>query len=169
MACVWAHGPDVHLDARAYQIDARDPAAGGTPGPARRKVMMVDDDPEVLAAMSDLLRAEGYEVTAFTRAAEALAASPESFDAVILDLRMPAMSGEEFKRALDARGLVVPVILMSSDENVGELASSLGCFDYVHKSSDFEAVHSVVGRAVAEKDTLSGPRAVAVSEGSEDR
>lgn len=166
MACVWAHGPDIHLDSRAYQIDANPRASREVPAVPRRKVLLVDDDHDLRGALADLLVAEGYSVTTFASGIEALQASPETFDAVILDLKMPVMSGEEFKRALDARGISVPVILMSNDDRVGDRASTLGCFDYLHKSADFDQVHSMVVRAVAERDVLSGPSAVVAATGT---
>lgn len=162
MACVWAHGPDIHLDARAYQIEAADfhttpePVAVLPSGRPRRRVLLVDDDLDMSGTMSDALEAEGYEVTSCSNGHDALAARPETFDAVILDLKMPRMSGEELKRALDQRGVIVPVILFSSDERVADYAASLACFDYLHKPPDIDHVHSAVMRAVARKDAITG-------------
>jgi DNA-binding NtrC family response regulator len=84
------------------------------------RVLVVDDEPMVLATTAKCLEVLGYTVTTCNRANDALAAfsaSPERFDVVITDLTMPGMSGERFvEHLLDARpGL--PVIVATGFGN----------------------------------------------------
>ena len=70
------------------------PATGDAASPSARHVLVVDDDPEVLATMEKLLRREGHLVTAVTSGREALDCIGERpFDLIISDIRMPDIDG----------------------------------------------------------------------------
>ena len=83
-------------------------------------VVPVDDDEAVLASVSGLLRAHGHEVRAFASAEEFLAARLRP-DCLVLDNRLPGMSGLELHRHLERNQLSTPVVfLTSSDEGHSE-------------------------------------------------
>ena len=66
---------------------------------------MVDDDPSIVAVISDILAAEGHEVVAAENGQEALAkANGEAL--VLLDMRMPVLDGWGFARRFRASGIV---------------------------------------------------------------
>jgi DNA-binding NtrC family response regulator len=80
------------------------------------RILLIDDDGDFAERLREELRGGGHEVT-WCEAAEgglALLTSGEPFDLVLLDNRMPGMSGIEFLAELRRRGERVPVILMTN-------------------------------------------------------
>ncbi len=77
-------------------------------------VLLVDDESALIDVNRRLLTGSGYEVTAFTSAADALEVfrrAPEAFDIVITDLTMPDMSGSELAEQIDSIRAGMPIIL----------------------------------------------------------
>jgi two-component system KDP operon response regulator KdpE len=99
------------------------------------RVLVVDDEPQLLRALGINLRARGYEVQAAATGAEALqlgAAHPP--DVVILDLGLPDMDGTEVVAGL--RGWTdVPILVLSGRSDSGDKVDALdaGADDYVTK------------------------------------
>jgi CheY-like chemotaxis protein len=82
-----------------------------------RSVLVVDDDPSILETLAMCFENEGFQVDTATNGAEALAKVRDTTpDAILLDLRMPVMSGQEFLRAWrsDDQADAVPVVAMSA-------------------------------------------------------
>jgi two-component system alkaline phosphatase synthesis response regulator PhoP len=100
------------------------------------RILIVDDEPEIVRGLEDNLRFEGYVTSTATDGEAALAvAAREAPDLVILDLMMPKMSGWEVCRALRANGIDVPVIMLTArgaePDRVRGL--ELGADDYITK------------------------------------
>jgi PAS domain S-box-containing protein len=98
---------DIYL--RSVQVDASRPGSG-------QHLMLVDDHPGMARVSARLLETLGYRTTVFDDPREALKAftdAPTGFDAVLTDLSMPQMSGEDFTRSLRALRPEVPVIVSS--------------------------------------------------------
>lgn len=81
-----------------------------------KRIMVVDDEPDVVDFLESLLRDEGYEVSSTTRSTEALAmleASPP--DLLLLDLQMPSETGTDlYRRIRDSKTLRrLPIIVVS--------------------------------------------------------
>jgi len=94
---------------KAYGDDSARPGAG-------QHLMLVDDHPGMARVSAKLLETLGYRTTVFDDPREALSAftaTPAGFDAVLTDLSMPQMSGEEFTRSLRALRPSLPVIVSS--------------------------------------------------------
>jgi FixJ family two-component response regulator len=87
----------------------------GTPGPTPRRVFIVDDDPGVRRAIARLVRSAGHEVTTFGSAEELLAEAELSDPrtSLILDIRLPGISGIELHRRLVASRRHIPTIFIS--------------------------------------------------------
>jgi CheY-like chemotaxis protein len=81
-----------------------------------RSVFIVDDDPVLVEALTELLREEGYRVEAHTDATSALDRLRAGVrpDVVLLDYLMPAMNGEEFLEALESADIRVKVMLFTA-------------------------------------------------------
>ena len=104
-------------------------------------VLLIDDDADFNRFLQLVLEERGHRVCCLERAEqgpEILA--KENFDLVLLDNKMPGMSGIDFLAALGQRGLGVPVILMTGHGTTDTAikAMNLGAFDYVVKPMDME-------------------------------
>ncbi|MEV7028464.1 response regulator, partial [Kitasatospora sp. NPDC093558] len=86
-----------------------------------QRVLVVDDDPEVRAAVEDGLAIEGYQVRG---AADGLAALTEVAswqpDAMVLDLLMPVLDGLAVCRRLRALGDRIPILVLTARDSVSE-------------------------------------------------
>jgi DNA-binding NarL/FixJ family response regulator len=91
-----------------------------------KRLLVVDDDPGLLRAVAETLRAEGYEVTAARRGAEALGHVAQSLpDLIVSDIRMPGMDGYELVRNLraSARARLIPIVFLTAkDETADRIA-----------------------------------------------
>lgn len=108
----------------------------------RPLVLVVDDDPDILDAICDILEAEGYRVSRARHGIEALARIEAERPAVILlDLMMPVMDGVAFARALRQRpdDAHVPILVISADGNP-QRAAGVGAQGYLAKPFDIEVL-----------------------------
>jgi two-component system, chemotaxis family, chemotaxis protein CheY len=99
-------------------------------------VLVVDDDPDILEALSEILEAEGFEVRRAKNGLEALdRLGPLAPDLVLLDLMMPVMDGWEFAQKMRQAGdyAKVPIIVLSADRNVGSKAKEIGAVGHLAK------------------------------------
>ncbi len=100
------------------------------------RVLVVDDDPDVLTLIAGELRASGFEVDATSdgRAAVDLAIGG-GFDLVVLDINLPGVSGSELCRNIRARNSDVPIVFLTSrsDEVDRVTGFLLGADDYLTK------------------------------------
>ncbi len=120
----------------------------------RSLVLVVDDDPDILDAICDILEVEGYRVARARHGLEALDRVSEEAPAVILlDLMMPVMDGLAFVTELRQRPerRRIPIVVISADGNP-QRAAALGAHGYLAKPFDIEAlltnVSHLVGQAV---------------------
>jgi two-component system, response regulator, stage 0 sporulation protein F len=121
------------------------------PAAGRPTVLIADDDDDLRGAIVDLLRDEAqFDVLEAHDGLEALqlaiSAHPQ---AIILDQRMPGLSGLEVVDRLKAAGLHIPVILMTAARDVTQLAANLGLPCYLGKPFDIDDLLAMVTRAVA--------------------
>lgn len=113
---------------------------------------VVDDDISVRESLESLIRSAGMAVRVFRSAEEFLhSAQPNKLDCLILDLRMPGMSGIELHRHLVASDCNVPVVFMTAhgyDDQARSEASSDWTVAYLNKpfSDDelLDAVHAAL-------------------------
>jgi CheY-like chemotaxis protein len=107
----------------------------------RPLVLVVDDDPDILEAICDILEVEHYRVARARNGAEALErVAEERPDAILLDLMMPVMDGVTFAQHLRGRpGGDVPIVVISADGNP-QRAASVGARAYLAKPFDIETL-----------------------------
>jgi DNA-binding response OmpR family regulator len=102
-----------------------------------KKILLVDDDDELRASLSDQLRLhEEFITSEASTAAEALeTAKSEYFDAVILDVGLPDMDGREVCRLMRRNGLKSPIIMLTGQDTDADqiLGLDAGVNDYVTK------------------------------------
>ncbi len=83
-----------------------------------RRVFVVDDDQSARRGLARLLRAAGHDVREFASANEFLdALEPEVSGCVLLDLRMPGLSGEELQAELESLRVDLPIIVVTADDD----------------------------------------------------
>ena len=104
----------------------------------RRRVLVVDDDPEIVTFLATLLELEGIESTVATSAAAALEKLEQGVpNLVLLDIAMPDRDGLDLCRALkkDPRTREVPVFVVSArpGKDVVERALAAGAEEFIRK------------------------------------
>ena len=90
-----------------------------------RRVALLDDNPAVRESVSMLLKSVGLETVAFHSPAVFLASAIEDTGCILLDIRMPEMSGLEVHRRLRERGIETPVIFLTGHGDVSMAVRSM--------------------------------------------
>ncbi|HUG37191.1 MAG TPA: response regulator transcription factor [Candidatus Limnocylindrales bacterium] len=100
------------------------------------RILIVDDEPEMVRGLEDNLRFEGYQTISASDGERALSlALSEAPDLIVLDLMMPGLSGWDVCRTLRERGLDIPVIMLTARGEEADQVRGLemGADDYVTK------------------------------------
>ena len=100
------------------------------------RILIIDDEPEMVRGLSDNLRFEGYQILSATNGRDGLALAVRDVpDLILLDVMMPQMSGWDVCRELRRKGLDIPVIMLTArgEEVDRVLGLELGADDYVTK------------------------------------
>ena len=121
-------------------------------------VLVVDDDRPVLAMLERTLAAEGYEVrTARDGPAALVAVERAAPDLIVLDVMLPGMDGLAVARRLRARGLTLPILLLTARDAVAERVTGLdaGADDYLVKPFAAEELMARV-RALLRRGEVEG-------------
>ena len=114
-----------------------------------KQLLVVDDDPGLLLAVSETLRAEGYDVQTARRGAEAMVRVAEALpDLIISDIRMPGMDGYALVRNLRAapRSRLVPIIFLSAKDETADRITGFraGVDAYLTKPFEPEELLAIV-------------------------
>jgi FixJ family two-component response regulator len=107
------------------------------------KIFIVDDDDSVRRALGRLLRSEGLNSEAFASGELFLAGLPaEAHGCVIMDIRMPGLTGYDVQEQLRQRGQKIPVIALSAqdDDEARHRARALGAVAFFRKPVDDQAL-----------------------------
>lgn len=133
------------------------------PSPPTPTVFVVDDDAALRTSLAWLLASVGLAVESFASAEAFLAAvAPERPGCVLVDLALPGLGGGELQAALAARGIALPVIILTGYPAVASVVDAFrqGAFDYLEKPcSDqllLDRVHAALAR---DADTRAARRA----------
>lgn len=111
----------------------------------RGKVLIIDDDPDVLKICERLLSSEGYELKTALRGDAGLQAfSEDTFDVLLVDLRLPDISGMDVLREVRRRSPDTEVIVMTAFGTIEKAveAVKLGAYDFVTKP--FETIERLI-------------------------
>jgi DNA-binding response OmpR family regulator len=122
-------------------------AAPGTGRRARRRVLVVDDEPELRDMLLEYLQKKGYEAKGAADGREALEALPAlQPHLILLDIRMPGLSGVETLKRIKALRPETPVVMVSGidDTEVARSTLAMGAADYVTKPVDYHYLDSVL-------------------------
>ncbi|MCU0836088.1 MAG: response regulator [Chromatiaceae bacterium] len=116
-------------------------------------IFIVDDDGAVRESLALTLKLAGYRVRPFPSALDMLAAyRPDQAGCLLLDQRMPGMSGLELQKALAERGSTLPVIFLSAygDVPTTVLAVKRGAVDFLEKPVTKERLLGRIEEALAQ-------------------
>jgi response regulator RpfG family c-di-GMP phosphodiesterase len=130
------------------------------PGGRRPRLLIVDDEPDMLDFLERVFRTE-YEVVRATGAEEALTQlASRRFDILVTDQKMPHMSGVELLERIAAEHAEQDLVkvLLSGFTDVPEIQRAVercGIHNYIVKPVDSERLHEAVAEAVAVKEGRS--------------
>ncbi len=130
-------------------------------------VFVVDDDPSMLRAVARLLRAAGHDVETFASPREFLAQNPhEGPGCLVLDLKMPDLSGLDVQKALQASARELPIVFISGHGKLPAAVRAMkaGAIDFLTKPfQDIDllaAVEAAVERSAASLADRSESQAI---------
>ena len=125
--------PVIKTRDEALEKQAMEPVLGGT-----ERILLVDDEDQVVRMVKQMLERLGYQITARTSSIEALEVfqeGPDQFDLIITDMTMPNMTGVQLAQKLIAVRSNIPIIICSgfSEKIDAQKAKVLGISGYVMK------------------------------------
>src|SRR5205823_9944209 len=120
---------------------------------AGKRILVVDDDPDIRELLFTALEDEGFEVFPAANGQEALAAI-RTFrpDVIVLDLMMPVMDGWQFAKALRARDEGdedIPLVLLSAARDLKTHAKALAAADIIEKPFDLSELLPKIARVAS--------------------
>lgn len=121
-----------------------------------RIVSVIDDDESVREALRGLLKSAGFRADVFASAEEFLSSGRlGATGCLIVDVRMPGMSGVELQEQLIASNPALPLIFISADgdDEVRARALKRGAIDFLYKPFSDEALLAAVDRASGTKSS----------------
>jgi FixJ family two-component response regulator len=116
-------------------------------------VFVIDDDPSMRAALEDLVGSVGLQVRVFASPQEFLASKrPDAAGCLVLDVRLPGMSGLTFQKELAKGGVALPVIFITGhgDIPMSVRAMKAGAIEFLtkpfHDQDLLDAIHAAIER-----------------------
>jgi len=116
-----------------------------------KKILLVDDDIRIQRLLSEELEEEGYQILIASNGKDALVIinKPEKPDLVILDLRMPQLSGFETMKFISKLNIKIPVIIFSAYGTFRNDPMAMTADAYVVKSSDMTELKQKVRELIS--------------------
>lgn len=115
-----------------------------------KKILIIDDEPDVLRTLVFRLRAKGYEIFTAVNGAEAVQKSQEyQPDLILMDYHLPDLSAEDISlkiKAMDGRRDVPVILLTASIENLDQKAAACKAVDYLSKPVEGELLCAKVSQ-----------------------
>ncbi len=131
-------------------------------------VIVVDDDPQICEAVKDLLRSVDIEALTFSNARDMLNhALPDKVGCMVLDVRLPGISGLDFQAQLNARGNALPIIFMTGHGDIPMTVRAMkaGAMDFLAKpvrdQDLLDAVFGAIDRDMARRANEAEARQIA--------
>lgn len=113
-------------------------------------ILVVDDDPTILATVSEALDLEGFPVVTATNGAEALDLIDRSLPSlVLLDMRMPVLDGWGFMHAVRERKLALTVVVMTAAQDANRWGREIGAQAVLAKPFELDELLGAVQRLLA--------------------
>jgi len=123
-----------------------------------KDILVVDDEQQMLVAIQETLKRQGYSITTASSGMEALGQlQAKFFQAVITDVRMPKLDGLELLKEVKRLSPATPVIMLTGHGTVTDAISALkqGAYDYLMKPFSATQLTSVLSKATQSAPSLS--------------
>jgi FixJ family two-component response regulator len=125
-------------------------------------VLLIDDDPSVRRALARLIKSAGYQVQTFVSAREFLDRMPDGAGpaCLVLDVRMPGLSGIDLQRELRLTNLILPIIFITGHGDIPMTVKAIkaGAVDFLPKpvrdTDLLRAIEQALARAVHDRAEL---------------
>jgi FixJ family two-component response regulator len=117
-----------------------------------QRVFIVDDDPAICESLCDLVESAGLVSSQFASAEEFLEiCSPELAGCLVLDMRLPAMSGMELQTKLTKSGIAIPIIIMTAHGDIPMVRNAMkaGAVEFLTKPFQDEELLTAIEQAFA--------------------
>ena len=116
-------------------------------------ILVVDDEPEMRAAVSESIQQLGHTVLTAPGAEAALEECHKPLGLILVDIKMPGTTGIEFLSEIKKKGIRIPTILMSAYGTIQTAVEAMkaGAFDYLEKPFSYDALRSVIERALSKQ------------------
>lgn len=127
------------------------PKTSPMPSPSSGHVFLVDDNPDIRHNLSHLLRKMGYAVDTFMDAEEFVRRAPRLSPAVlVLDVRMPQMSGVQLQAHLAQLGWRTPIVFISGESEHQEIIQAMkaGAIDFLWKPFPIQSLVDAIERGL---------------------
>ncbi|MBV9119744.1 MAG: response regulator [Chloroflexi bacterium] len=109
------------------------------------RILVVDDEPEILQFVGTALEDEGFAVTRALDGQQAVnLAADQRPDLVVLDMSLPRLDGDDVARELRKAHGEIPILLITADGSAREKALRVGAFDYLPKPFDLDRLLTIV-------------------------
>jgi two-component system, chemotaxis family, chemotaxis protein CheY len=117
---------------------------------AGKRILVVDDDPDIRELLFSALEDEGFEVVPAANGHEALA-TIRTFrpDVIVLDLMMPVMDGWQFAKELREREEDIPIVLLSAARDLRAHAKTLSAAEIIEKPFDLSELVPKIARVAS--------------------
>lgn len=119
---------------------------------ARKKILIVDDQVDLLETLRESLAESDYDVTTTENGKQALESIEKQGvpDLILLDMKMPVMDGWEFSQKFnDLYGRACPIVIMTGMEDSSIRAMEMGADSYLGKPFDLKTLHRTVENMLA--------------------
>ena len=127
----------------------------------RRLVHVADDDDAIRRSVSFALKTSGFQVRTYESGSELLKSAPDiPSGCILLDIRMPGMDGLEVQEALKAKGVTLPVIIMTGhgDVSLAVRAMKAGAVDFIEKPFQKAVLLGAIEHAMTRLNHAAGNR-----------
>ena len=118
----------------------------------RGHIYLVDDNPDICFYLSDLLKKMGFSVEQYSCAIDFLHQSADASPAVlVLDVRMPGMSGVELQERMVDLGRHTPIIFISGESQTQEIIQAMkgGAIEFLWKPFQMQTLLDAIDRGIA--------------------
>ncbi len=122
---------------------------------ASPKILIVDDETDLVSALTERLSLRGFEVLGLTASTEALERVEEDdFDLLILDVKMPGMDGPALMHDIRLRHPGLPVILFTGHSSVEDAkrGTQEGAYAYLLKPIDIKELVQKINGAIGSEE-----------------